>query len=391
MKIMHEPIANASQIRVLHVTLNMGFGGTEAVIRELVAWDDAGRVQHEVICIDGSIGAIGQQLLSRGVIVQALKRRSGFDRVLIGDLKKLIVSQRFDIVHCHQYTPWVYGCLASIGTPAKVMFTEHGRFHPDRYRYKAMVVNRILALFTHKIVAISSATRDALARYEFLPKKRIEVIYNGIKPLSAEQSAAKAVRAELGINMDEVVLGTVARLDPVKNQAMMLDAFAQARGRHPGIKLIIVGDGTEREALEARAAALKITGSVIFTGFSDEPVRYLALMDLFLLSSDTEGTSITLLEAMSLGVPVVATATGGTPEIVDHNVTGSLTPIGDADAFATAIETLLQNPDQLKVKGEAGSAKFQKNYSIESMAGQYLASYDQLVEGSRSLKKVYRV
>jgi glycosyltransferase involved in cell wall biosynthesis len=388
---MQGPITSARQIRVLHVTLNMGFGGTEAVIRELVAADDAGRIQHEVICIDGLIGAIGQQLLSRGVAVQALKRRPGFDWALIGTLKKLIVSQRFDIVHCHQYTPWVYGCLASIGTPAKVLFTEHGRFHPDRYRYKAMVVNRILALFTHKIVAISSATRNALARYEFLPKNRIDVIYNGIKPLNVEQTAVAKIRAELSINMDDVVLGTVARLDPVKNQLMMLEAFALVKSRHPNARIVIVGDGSERKALEAKAVALNIAGSVIFTGFSEAPGPYLAAMDLFLLSSDTEGTSITLLEAMSLGLPVVATATGGTPEIVDHDVTGLLTPIGDADAFATGIETLLQNPDWLKAKGEAGLVRFQKNYSIESMAGQYIAGYDQLVEGSRSLKKVYRV
>lgn len=378
-------------IRVLHVTLNMGFGGTEAVIRELIAWDDEGRVEHEVVCIDGSIGAIGQQLLHRGVKVQMLKRCPGFDLALIRSLKNMIVSERYNIVHCHQYTPWVYGCLASVGTPAKVLFTEHGRFHPDRYRYKAIVANRIFAFLTHKIVAISSATRDALSQYEFIPRKRIEVIYNGIKPLKVEQASVTPLRAELGINVDDFVMGTVARLDPVKNQAMMLEAFAQVHCRHPDTTLVIVGDGTEREALEAKAAALNITGSVIFTGFSDKPGRYLALMDLFLLSSDTEGTSITLLEAMSLGLPVVATEAGGTPEIVDHDVTGLLTPIGDPGAFATAIETLLQNADPLKVKGEAGSAKFQKNYSIESMAGRYLVGYDQLVGGARSLKRVYRV
>jgi glycosyltransferase involved in cell wall biosynthesis len=191
--------------------------------------------------------------------------------------------------------------------------------------------------------------------------------------------------------MDDVVLGTVARLDPVKNQLMMLEAFALVKSRHPNARLVIVGDGSERKALEAKAAALNIASSVIFTGFSEAPGSYLAAMDLFLLSSDTEGTSITLLEAMSLGLPVVATATGGTPEIVDHDVSGLLTPIGDADAFATGIETLLQNPDQLKAKGEAGLVRFQKNYSVETMAGQYLAVYDQLAEASSSLKKVYRV
>lgn len=362
-------------IRVLHVTFNMAFGGTEAVIRELTAWDDNGRIQHQVVCIDGTVGAIGEQLRERGTQVETVTRRPGFDTRLIGSLRRMIRSGEIDIVHCHQYTPWVYGCLASIGTSARVVFTEHGRFHPDRYRYKAIIINRILAAMTRQMVAISAATREALVRYEFLPRRRIDVIYNGIKALEVDEQAVRQLRDELGLSPDLFVMGTVARLDPVKNQSMMLEAFARVHQRHPDTRLVMVGDGPEREALEQKALALGIKNVVIFTGFSTTPGLYLALMDLFLLSSDTEGTSMTLLEAMSLGLPVVATGAGGTPEIVEHDVTGLLTPVGDCDAFAGSIENLLANPDQIEEKGQAGRAKFVQQYSVESMAVEYMDRY----------------
>ena len=368
-------------IRILHVTFNMAFGGTETVIRELTAWDEGGRLHHQVVCIDGTVGAIGGQLRGRGTQVKAIARRPGFDVRLIASLRKMILAEKIDIVHCHQYTPWVYGCLASIGTSARVVFTEHGRFHPDRYRYKAMVINRILAAMTRQMIAISAATREALVRYEFLPRRRIDVVYNGIKPLETNEAAVQRLRAELGLSPELFLMGTVARLDPVKNQAMMLEAFAKVHQKHPDTRLLLVGDGPEREALEQSASVLGINDVVIFTGFTNTPAHYLALMDLFLLSSDTEGTSMTLLEAMSLGLPVVATKAGGTPEIVDHDVTGLLTPVGDRDAFADGIEALLANPDQLRERGINGRAKFVQKYSAESMAIAYLGRYRRTLAG----------
>lgn len=371
-------------IRVLHVTFNMSFGGTEAVIRELTAQDDKGRTEHQVICIDGNVGAIGEQLRERGTPVLALKRRPGFDTELIAALRDTIRSRQIDVVHCHQYTPWVYGCLASVATPAKVIFTEHGRFYPDRYRYKAVLVNQVLAILTRQMVAISAATRGALARYEFLPRRRIKLIYNGIQALEVDSGLVEKLRTELSLESDVFVMGTVARLDPVKNQIMMLEAFARVHRVHPKTRLIIVGDGPERQKLEARAAKLGVKQAVIFTGFSAKPGLYLALMDLFLLSSDSEGTSMTLLEAMSLGLPVVATEAGGTPEIVDHDVTGMLTPVGDCEAFASAIEAFLRDPEKLKVQGAAGRVKFEKHYSVGSMARQYLECYARVLGRSAS-------
>lgn len=362
-------------LRILHITFNMGIGGTEQVIRQLVTGLPKTGFINSIACIDGSVGAIGEQVRRQGVDVFSLARKPGFDVELIKQIRNQIRERNIDIVHCHQYTPWVYGLLASIGLKTKVVFTEHGRFHPDRYRYKAMLVNPLLALKTDKIIAISGATKTALSRYEFIPEKCIEVIYNGIKGFELDLSAVQTLRKNLGILESELVLGTVARLDPVKNQSLMLDAFAVVLEQLPNSKLLMVGDGPDRNLLEKKAKDLGIDENVIFTGFKPEPVNYLALMDLFLLSSHTEGTSMTLLEAMSLGIPTVATNVGGNPEIVIHGETGLLTEPDNIGSFAKAIRQLAGDRSLMERFSNESKRVFHKAFSQDRMIDSYTRLY----------------
>lgn len=375
---MGSPKNTSPQPKVLHVTFNMGIGGTEQVIRQLVLGSRGQEVEHEIVCIDGQVGAIGEQVREDGIPVHRVSRTPGFDRKLIRALRDLIRARDVSIVHCHQYTPFLYGRLAAVGTDAKVVFTEHGRFYPDRYRYKAALINPLLAILTPAVVAISSATRDALAKYEFMPKSKIQVIYNGIQPLKADPARINELRSELGIPADSFVYGTVSRLDPVKNQAMMLESFARCLKGVPESYLLMVGDGPERQTLEAKAQSLGIAEKVCFTGFITQPAEHLALMDVFLLSSHTEGTSMTLLEAMSLGIPAVVTAVGGNVEVVEHEVSGVITP--DADTAAFALEMVrLQKEDLLRDQISVGAkARFTGRFSAEAMIASYLCLYRQL-------------
>lgn len=367
----------ARSINVLHVTFNMAIGGTEQVINQLVRNSRSCEVHHEIACIDSFIGEIGQSLANEGLPVFCLNRQPGFDLALVKSLRKRIRQGQFDIVHCHQYTPYVYGWLASFGTGARVVFTEHGRFFPDRYRYKALMINPLMALMTPAIIAISEATREALSRYEFIPKARIKVIYNGIHPLERDEEQFSKIRSELGISETAPVLGTVSRLDKVKNQRMMIDAFAELLESHPTAVLLMVGDGPERPALEKRVVALNIAESVRFTGFINRPAQYLGLMNIFLLSSFTEGASMTLLEAMSLGIPAVATHVGGNPEIVVDGQTGFLTENNNKEAFLSAMLKLLENPGLWQSCSRLSRERFNENYSINHMASQYTAIYQQ--------------
>lgn len=363
-------------LRVLHLTFNMGIGGTEQVIRQLImSMGEKYGIESEILCIDGQVGPIGQSLERTGVAVHKVARIPGFDCSLVVAIRKRLKEGQFDVVHCHQYTPWVYGSLAAQFTRVKVVFTEHGRFYPDRYRYKAAMINPIIALLTSKIVAISSATRDALARYEFIPKRKISVIYNGIAPLIPNDGKAMSLREQLGIPVGATVVGTVSRLDPVKNQSMMLRAFKMLLAQHPNSWLLIVGDGPSRTALEKLAEDLGIAQRTSFAGFISAPVNYLTLMEIFLLSSFTEGTSMTLLEAMSLGIPIVATDVGGNSEVLKDEGSGILVSSDDAESFYRAISLLLTDKGTFEEKSETAKAVFTERFSCDTMAMQYASIY----------------
>lgn len=367
------------RIRILHITFNMGYGGTEQVIRQLVTNLPTDQFTNRVLCIDGKVGEIGKKIAEEGISVIALKRIPGLDWELAKGIRREIRDQEIDIVHCHQYTPWVYGWLGHLGTSAKVVFTEHGRFHPDRYRFKAAFINPFLAFTTDTVIAISKATKQALGQYEFVPASKIEVIYNGIVGLERDENIAEKVRIELGIPRDATIMGTVARLDPVKNQRMMIKAFAQVLKSHENTWLLIVGDGPDRQMLECLARELRIAHRVAFTGFQDRPVGYLCAMDIFLLSSHTEGTSMTLLEAMSLGIPAVVTSVGGNLEIVQNHVSGMLTSSDEVSMFAKAISQLIENPSTANEMGRQSAEVFRKRFSIETMINAYINEYQSLI------------
>lgn len=368
-------------IRILHVTFNMGIGGTEQVIRQLVTGLPSDTCVSCVACIDGYVGEIGRQLQSYNIPVFALNRSPGIDRELVRNLRSKVRELGIDVVHCHQYTPWFYGWLATLGTGTPVVFTEHGRFHPDRYRYKALPVNLVMAMTTSAIVAISRATRSALAKYEFLPKSRVQVLYNGIRGLSRNTEGARVVRRELGIPDGDFVMGTVARLDPVKNQRMMLEGFAGILEEYSDSWLLMVGDGPDRAMLEEYAVTLGVDSRVIFTGFRDQPADYLAAMDLFLLTSHTEGTSMTLLEAMSLGIPAIATAVGGNVEIVDQEKSGLLIPTEQPAALTDAIRRLRRAPDLVDSLRAGSLGRFEARFSISHMVAGYRELYRKALRG----------
>ena len=369
-------------MRILHVTFDMGIGGTEQVIRQLVLGLDGDQIENEIFCIDGHVGPIGEQLRQHGVTIHTHTRRPGLDLGLIGAIRKVVAAGQFDIVHCHQYTPYFYGVLAARWAGARAVFTEHGRFHPDTPRYKAVAINPILALLTSRIVAISQATGDALVKNEFLPRSRIEVIYNGISGLTRDSDAVAALRSQLCLPDHAFVFGTVSRLDPVKNQSMMLRAFHQVLRAVPNAYLLVVGDGPERKPLEDVCTQLSISERVRFTGFVERPADHLASMDVFLLSSYTEGTSMTLLEAMSLGIPQVVTDVGGNPEIVRSDETGFLTPSDDEDEFACAMIRLSKHPDLRMRMAQASLDRFQQTFRADAMVNRYLQAYRGSVHGA---------
>jgi len=392
------------QTHIMHITYDMRIGGTEMVIKNIIDGltqpkSDTNRhsrghlvgnpeslepqLKHNgdesfkmsVLCIESPLGPFAEELQENGIEFFELNRQPGFDTNLIRQVRRTIKDNSVDIIHCHQYTPWVYGVIAAVFTITKVIFTEHGRFYPDSCSWKRKLINPILNLFTDQVTAISKATKQALVEFENIPEKSIDVIYNGIAPLTFNAEKAQALRQTLNIPDEHTILGTVARFDPIKNHTMMLKAFAKVLMSQPKCTLLIVGDGEERNNIEQCITELNIENNVILSGYESKPAEHIALMDVFLLSSLSEGTSMTLLEAMSIGKPCVVTNAGGNPEIIINKQNGIVTENNNADEFSHAISTLLISKEQTIKYGEQSKIMFKQLFNENIMNGKFSSLY----------------
>lgn len=364
-------------INIAHLTYDMRIGGTEQVIRNIaLGMKDVSGFNHSIVCLENPIGPFGEMLIEENIKIEAFDRKIGFDFSLLKKIRSYIIDNNIHILHCHQYTPWCYGALAAAFTQTKVIFTEHGRFYPDSASKKRRFINPILALFTNKVTAISSATKQALVDFEYLNFNNIEVVYNGIQPLVAEANEVHNIRESLGLSPNNILLGTVSRFDPIKNHTMLLKAFRRVINRLPDCKLIIVGDGEERKNIEALVEKLEISSHVILTGYIRNPVNYIAAMDIFLLPSFSEGTSMTLLEAMSLEKACIVTKVGGNPEIIFSEINGLVTENNNIEEFSDAIIALIESKKYCSEMKVAAREIFIQRFSTSEMVKNYRNIYE---------------
>jgi len=374
------------RINVLHITYDMGFGGTEQVIRNLITGSDARVLKHSLCCIESPLGPWGIELKEKGIQTFVFERTPKLNWKIIAQIRSIINQNDIHIVHAHQYTPFTYGFFATLGSKTKLIFTEHGRFYPDSSTLKRRIINRLLFPFVDKVTAISEATKQAMVKFEQIKAKKIQVIYNGIHAVPIpENIELQLLRQSIGLDEEHFIFGTIARFDPIKNQTLMIKAFAKVLEKHPHVRLVMVGDGEERARLEALVNELNLEGSVIFTGYQTMTNQYVYLFDVFLLTSLSEGTSMTLLEAMSAGKPCIVSNAGGNPEIVSHNLTGLVFANENEKELIQAMLFLTESRDlRLKFSTEAISV-FDEQFTAERMQTEFLTLYNELAGGTKAV------
>jgi glycosyltransferase involved in cell wall biosynthesis len=367
--------------RVLQVALSLSPGGTERLIVALASRlnDD---MPMAVCCLDEA-GAWAADLEARGIQVTTLGRRPGFHPSLGLSLAAHARAHRADILHAHHYSPFVYSALARLRHPSlKLVFTEHGRLSDRGPSPKRRLANRLLRVAPSAAFAVSEDVKRHLIAEGF-GAGQVGVIPNGIDigPAPTLESRAR-IRHLLGVSEDTCVIGTIARLDPVKNLGALIDGAA-AEISNTSLHVVIVGDGPERGALERRVQARGLTGSVTFLGHREDARDWLAGCDVYANVSVSEGISLTILEAMAAGLPVIATRVGGTPEVVD-NTCGRLVDARNIPGLALVVRELAREPARRSALGAAGRARVLSRFTLDRMLEDYRKVFTKLCPGSPS-------
>jgi glycosyltransferase involved in cell wall biosynthesis len=306
--------------------------------------------RDDVFAIDALAGKLGVRYIE-------IHERHSFDRSIWPALKALVRDERIDIVHSHEHKTDLLAWMLGRATTAIPLATVHGwTGHSARERFVYYPLDKkVLARFP-RLIAVSSQIRDELIRTGTRPE-RVTTVLNGIDPQAfrRDPTARGSVRSSLGWQADDVVLGAVGRLEPQKRFDLLIDAFVRLRAARPALRLAIVGDGSERPRLEQAVAERQLGAVVQLLGHRTDVSRVHHAFDLFVQSSDYEGTPNAVLEAMALESPVVATAAGGTAELIRDGIDGLIVPAGDVPALVSAIEHALD--DRSATAARAASAR----------------------------------
>ena len=362
-------------MRILELTDTLDTAGAERMVATLaLELATLGQTVHVVALRDTGIMPVSEERLREaGVRVTALNKTDGFSPRALRALVSYVRRHRIEVVHTHNHTVHHYGVLAArLGGARAVVNTVHG-VSTLRMQPWAKPIYRLSCSLTDRVVSVCTAVDRAARATLRLKGRRAAVIYNGIE---VEDLLAVEPRRPDGC----FVFGTMGRLSPVKDHRNLLEAFAQVQRLHPHCRLEILGRGELREELERLVRSKGLEDAVDFRGFSLDLAGFLSRIDCFVLSSKSEGLPLSVLEAMAAGVPVVATAVGGVPEMVRGARCGWLCPPERPAELAAAMESAMASRDRERM-GERSRASVLERYSLPRMARNYLDLFNELLPG----------
>ncbi|HLL25660.1 MAG TPA: glycosyltransferase [Kofleriaceae bacterium] len=356
---------------IVHVLSSYGVGGQERVALDLAIGQRARGHRVSVISLaPAPDGAMAEEFAVAGIEVTRVPKRGGLDPTLVPRLARELHRRKADVVHTHNPLPLIYGAPAARLVGARAIHTKHG-VNPGSRGHR--MLRRAAAQLVHAFVAVSDTTAAQARAQKDMPLSRLHTIPNGIRldRYAPDDGARSEVRVELGLG-DAWVVGTVGRLDQYKNQVLLVRAMAPLLSSR--VRLVIVGDGDNRAAVEAVVAALPEPRWVVMTGRRMDVPRLVHAFDVFALSSKTEGLPLVVPEAMAAGLPIVATAVGGLPSVIEPRVTGLLVPVDEA-ALSAALAELERDRTFARTLGVTARSTALSRYSSDRMVDAYLALY----------------
>ena len=381
--------AQSPPIRVGFVMHVMQVAGAEVLVKQII--ERLGdRIEATVFCLD-SLGELGRQLLDAAIPVVVLDRQPGFDRSVGKKLAAEVRSRGIEILHAHQYTPFFYSALARMFGRArcKIIFTEHGRHYPDIVSWKRLWANRLLLSHCADIATAScDFSTEAVRHVEGFAKTF--TLPNGVDvaelPARGNAQQQGELRSRLGLDVSRAYAACVARFHLVKDHSMLIRGWAKVHVAQPDAKLLLVGDGPERNAIENQiqglasqdAALAALSSSIEFLGIRHDVGDILRAVDVFTLTSVSEAASLTLLEAMASECASVITDVGGNAEHLRQGIDGFLVPRGDDSQLALKLIHLLSDSSTTQKFGRSARRRVEEKFSLADSVAHYHKLYEQL-------------
>lgn len=359
------------RLRILHVIQNLNYGGMERLMSDLVRLADGRRFETHVLTLQ-YLGRFSREMEGFATLHLG-PRMSVFSLLRPVALAKVIAQLAPDVVHTHSGVWYKVARAARLAGVRRVVHTEHGQpFDGAVTRF----LSRRAARLTDAVIAVSEALRGYLVEWLRLPQGRLTVIRNGVDARAfCPRPPSGALRRELGLESDQPIVGSVGRLEPVKGYEVVIEAFRLLCDRlaGPAPALVIAGEGSARRDLEALIARLGLSGKVFLLGWRDDSPDLYAHFDCFAMGSWSEGTSVSLLEAMACGVAPVVTRVGGNLDVLGPELADLAVPPGDAPALASRMACLLREGAANAI-GAVARLRVVRAYRIEATA----QAYDQL-------------
>jgi glycosyltransferase involved in cell wall biosynthesis len=366
--------------RILHLIDSLDLGGAQEVVVNIVRGADRSRFGHEVATLHGQ-GIYFRRLMEAGVRVHSLSPAKWLPAYIPG-LASLLSGSRFDILHCHLIASNVIGKPLGRIMGVPVIINHDHTNDPSRGTNPLILgletwANRLAA----HTIAVSASCRDFLVRREGVANDRVSIIHNAIDTTRFTPSAAHraAARSRLKIPAEGPVVAGVGRLNPQKNFSLFIEIAGLVAARNGDTRFLIAGTGPEEALLRSKASALGLDGRITFAGYVADPRDIYNSCDVLLMPSRFEGLPMTLLEAMAMEVPVVASRLDGIAEVVTDNRDGFLIRPDDAAAFASTVTALIGDPERRRSVGIAARRKVEEGFSAQRMVSEIEAIYDRFL------------
>ena len=374
---------------VFHLIYRLATGGLENGLVNLINHMSKSRYRHVIVCLT-DFTDFRNRILRSDVEVIAIHKRSGIDWSAYLKIWKLIKQLRPMIIHTRNLPTMEFAVVAALaGVPFRV-HGEHGRDVHDQYgaSIKFRIFRKFLSYWIHTFITVSDDLAQWFETCIGVNRRRIKQIYNGVdtQRFFPRKESENAVLPKEFSCSNQFIVGTVGRLQTVKDQATLVHAFLRFRQSMPElsrrVRLVLVGDGSMRDTIEQIIRVEGVTQYIWMAGERHDIQDMLRVFDLFVLPSEAEGISNTVLEAMASGLPVVATDVGGNSELVQHGKTGYLVPPKNPPAMAEAIGKYVKDDELVAQHGRTGRVVVEERFSLESMVDGYTKVYDDLMSST---------